>query len=101
MAMFLMSLTTFSDYYGAYDKTNHGNIAKVSSNNFSLIIFQNNFLFFFCNFIYSEKRMLLLDIVAELERRNTRIIHVLQLTNSVKIINIYYTIPIIKISSNM
>lgn len=31
MAMFLMSLTSFSDYYGAFDRTDHEIEAKVSN----------------------------------------------------------------------
>ncbi len=29
MAMFLMSMNTFSDYYAAFEKTNHELVAKV------------------------------------------------------------------------
>lgn len=29
MAMFLMSMNTFSDYYAAFEKTNHEMVAKV------------------------------------------------------------------------
>jgi hypothetical protein len=34
LAMFLMSMTNFGDYYGAFEKTEHEFEAKVSSNDY-------------------------------------------------------------------
>lgn len=41
MAMFLMSLTSFSDYYGAFDRTDHEIEAKVFQFKLSIIFIIN------------------------------------------------------------